>query len=235
VIVEPKTDNWRLPATFRHGVDRPEVRIVRPLQHALWRTAGFDEPPTRATLTLRIELRDEQLNVKQLAAYLAFADRVYGRLSFGSLRRYARRERDQLTISEARTGSLILLIKEVVDALASPQGIILTGLALKYLPEVIKAPAAAYRDYEQGRLHRAERKRLLALASTDDALRVLQPRELSQLTAVLLKIYELEQHRLASAQSFAIRSVLDVELEGGTEEASRPAQPAGGKPKRRRR
>jgi hypothetical protein len=130
---------------------------------------------------------------------------------------------------------LIFFIKEVVNALASPQGIILTGLALKYLPEVIKAPAAAYRDYEQGRLNRAERKRLSTLASADDSLSALQPRQLSQLAAVLSKIYESEQHRITSAQNFAIKSVLDVRVEGSTEEPPKPPQPSGGKPKRRRR
>lgn len=233
--VTPEESGWNLTVRSRHDLDGPEIRVGRPLQHALWRTAGFSEPPERAALTLRIGLRQGGLNVRQLGAYLAFADRVYGRVKFGTLRRYARRERDQLTIAEARSGSLILLIKEVVDALASPQGIILTGLALKYLPEVIKAPAAAYRDYEQGRLHRAERKRLSTLASADDSLSGLQPKELSQLAAVLSKLYELEQHRITSAQSFAIKSVLDVQVEGSTEEPARPPQPAVGKAKRRRR
>jgi len=179
-------------------------------------------------------MRHERLNVRHWAAYLAFADRVYGRVKFGSLRPYVRKERAQLTVAEARTGSLVLVITEIVDALASPHGLILTALTLKYLPDVIKAPAAAYRDYEQGRLHRAERKRLLALMSADETLQPLEAKVLSQLTGVLSKIYELEQHRLASAQNFAIRSVLDVQLEKGPEDRQGATLPEPRSRKKRR-
>ena len=189
----------------------PEIRVPKRLGVALSRL--WARRSGKTVLGLHIVIRDRRIIARQFAAYLGLADRVYGRLVFGSLKRYARRRNEHFTISEIRRGSLVLVVREVLDTLTSPAGLILTGLALKYLPEVIKAPAVAYRDYQQAKLHRAERRRLEARASIDEDLGKLSVTELNQLTRVLTKIYDIEQSKLLSAQQFAIRSVIEVRIE----------------------
>lgn len=147
-----------------------------------------------------------------MVAYLGFADRTYGRIAAGSLARYRRQRRVQLTIGEVRQGSMLLVIREAANAVFSAHGLILTGLALKYLPDLVRAPATSYRDYQEGRLIRAKRERLAHRVASDKLLRELTRKDLSQILGVLTKIYEVELGGTTGAQKFARNSIEDVRI-----------------------
>src|SRR5204863_10068495 len=76
------------------------------------------------------------------------------------------------------------------------------GLALKYLPDLIRAPASAYRDIQEGRHTTAKRKRLLARAAADERLAKLDKKTLGQLASILTRVYEMEERHIASSQKF---------------------------------
>jgi hypothetical protein len=156
-------------------------------------------------------MRDHELSVHGLASYLAFADRTYGRFVYGSLERY-RRRKSRLEIAEVRRGSVLLVLKEAAESVSSAHGLAFTALVLKFLPDVIKAPAAAYRDFEEARFRRAERKRLAQRAEASSALQHVDSGDLRQILSAMLDAYATEYSRISGAQDFAVRAVEAVQI-----------------------
>jgi hypothetical protein len=198
---------WMVP---RVAIAPPQLRLSKRLEEVL--IHGILGVGNTTGVRVIIVAKSENIVVQQLSAYLAFGDRIYGRLTFESLQKYRRAWSDQLEM-DVRAGSLLLVLREAIDAALSPPGLILTGLALKYLPDLIRAPASAYRDYEQGRLLRAERQRITERAEVDPVLGRLRRKDILGITSVLARLYGLEQHRAASAQRFSLRSVQEVIIE----------------------
>jgi hypothetical protein len=224
----------RRPSQQRLEIALPIAPELRPMSKPLLKAVALilprEENGERQSLAVSIKMRQDRLSVHGLSSYLSFADRTYGRLLCGSLERY-RRGKSQLRLTEAREGSILLILREAIEVFSSPHALALTALVLKLLPDVIKAPSAAYRDYEEGRLRRAERKRLAQRAETIPALQALQSAELRQILNAVLDAFAKESNRVAAVQDFAIRTVVDVQME--TTEA--PAVPRDSKPSKAHR
>lgn len=212
VVLSEHQERPRIPPT-KFARRSPVPRLIVRARPAIGRLLDLESTTSETIFSVVIRVRDHDLSVRDLAAYLAFADRVYGRLSFESLDKYARRRRSHLRIHEIRRGSVVLILREFAKAASSPYGIVLTGLVLRYLPDIIKAPAAAYRDYEEARYRRAERKHLLQRAEADPLLAKSDAKDVRQIATTVFEAYELERTRLGGPQSFSMSSVESVRLE----------------------
>ena len=137
------------------------ARVPKSVLPALVQALGANES---AEAVLRIRITDG-LNVQEFAAYLQFIDRAYGRLTAGDLYRYSRARRKQLQIS-AKPGSLWLELASGALG-ANPSTIAVIWLALKHLPlafektgKFIVNVSGSYKNVEEGRLARAQRKEI---------------------------------------------------------------------------
>jgi len=99
--------------------------------------------PEEVSLDKRFELiirmRAENISVRQLAAYLNFIDKAYGRLTPRGIMHYARTSTYELNVTEIRHGSLEIVISNILSESTSIKAIIIVGLLLKYLPSIIKS------------------------------------------------------------------------------------------------
>jgi hypothetical protein len=218
----------------------PPVRVSKRLAEVLG--ALYDADGVQASVQVLVYLTGNEMSVRGTSAYLAFADRVYGRLKFGRLDLYARRRAEHLRIAESRSGSLVLVLREIIETLTSPQAVILMALAMKYLPIALRESATGYknlregqlfvaqadavraaarRDLEQARLLRAQRRTLEKASSQDPVLQDLSRKDAHAVLAVLARIYEGERQRMASAQEFSQKSVLGVEIERSDDQSPR--------------
>jgi hypothetical protein len=99
--------------------------------------------PEEALVELIITIEDSNINIREFAAYLAFIDRVYGKLSPKGLRSYSHQEWGQLEISEIREGSLELVISKIASEYKNVAALFVLWQILKQLPNV----TAAYKTF----------------------------------------------------------------------------------------
>jgi hypothetical protein len=168
--------------------------------------------PDEAAFELAISLNDADLNVREMAGYLGFIDRVYGRLISGGLRSYARRPDEQIQVTEFRAGSLEMIFQELMANADAVSATIIVGLILKYLPDVIESLASAYKDVQEGRLMSLQREQLRAKMERDNALEKLKAEEKDQLADDLISIYRIEQRALPAAGRFAEKYVRMIRM-----------------------
>ncbi len=142
----------------------PHVGVPKP---ALSRLASLIVPdaPSGGSAELVITIADKDVNVREFAAYLSLMDRIYGRVSPGSLRPYSLTSYMQLRITEIRKGSLELSILEVLSHLRDTFPFLTLWLFLKYFPiafksisESVKNLADAYKSLEEARIVKERRK-----------------------------------------------------------------------------
>jgi len=175
--------------------------------------AAFIPPDTPADsfVELSIRIADEDLTIRDLSAFLDLIDRIYGRLSEKGLPSYARREYGHLKISKLQKGSWELLLQEVITSGYS-YSLLIILLAVKYLPPAIQSIATAYNQVEQGRLARANRKRIRAEMENDEHLSSLSKERRNQLSELIEYLHEKEKERLHRAIRFTKKRLLSINV-----------------------
>lgn len=180
-------------------------------------------PGTVADLIIRTDQND--LNVRELSAYLSFVDRMYGRLTPQGLHSYAQRREVQVRFDSIRTGSLEMVISEVVANSEGVTRLIILYLLLKHLPTGLATTATAYRDYEEGRLARERRKQLREQVQEDEELAALDRRRKNDLIRFLDTCYQQEQRQTPRVRRFSVkyvqRIVLQFRMRDGDQDADR--------------
>jgi hypothetical protein len=165
--------------------------------------------PRNAVLELIISLDPTELKARDLASYLSLIDHVYGRLDPRGLLSYAHRKEGHIEISDVRTGSVDMVIAELIEH--SPP-LVVVFLALYYLPEALRNLATAFHEYEEGRLTRLRRSQLRDRVRQDAQLAQISDRHKEQIVVLLDTIYVLEQGDLAGAQRLARARVRSVRI-----------------------
>lgn len=177
------------------------------------RTALVPEDTLPDTIIqLIIRIREENLSIRDMSAFLEFIDHIHGRLTPGGFRAYARREYGHLKISKLRRGSWELVLETLFSHLKQSEILLVIWLALKYLPHVIQAGATAYNQYEQGRLARENRKRIRQEIQEEEKLRNLPANRRRELAALLDILYTIEADGLPRTIRFAKKSLMDVQI-----------------------
>ena len=170
-------------------------------------------------LQLKIVFKSEDVNLRELAAYLLLIDRCYGRsISENGLATYSHRRSEQLVARTLRAGSIET---ELVELALSPNGLALTALwlLLKYMPPVIKALpegakqlAEAYNAYEDGRLKRENRRQLRNQIKNDPTVGSLEKPAQEKLIPLLENLLERDTHLFNAAGRFSDEYVKYLEL-----------------------
>jgi hypothetical protein len=167
--------------------------------------------PNNSYLELSIRIADEDLAVRDLAAFLDFIDGIYGRLAERGFQSYARREHGHLKVERIQRGSWELLLREVITSSYS-QALIIILLAVKYLPPAINSLASSFNQVEQGRLARQNRKRIRAEMEQDETISRLPKDRRRQLAELIEYLHKQEKDRLHRAIRFAQRRLLDIKV-----------------------
>ena len=169
---------------------------------------------------LKIIIDESNLSLRDFAAYLNLIDRTYGRLSPDGIYSYAQSPQQHVRISEVTLGSLEVTIAELVSNFSGARALIIIGLLLKYLPGVIEKTSTAYKNYEEGRLTRVQRKQIRLQMRKDEVVNRLSSERQNQLIKLLNQLYSLEERNIAGAQRFDAESVQGIYIEV-TDEPSR--------------
>lgn len=166
--------------------------------------------PADGMLELVIIVEDHDLSVRGFSELLGFVDRTYGRLSPRGIRSYARRENEQVRISEVRSGSYELIIETLANNTDSVMSLVVISLLVKYLPGALESLAASYKDYEEARYTREKRKQLRKQIEDDENLKSLSRNKQDQLVEYLDHLYERDRKHLKNVGMFSMQSVIDV-------------------------
>lgn len=164
-------------------------------------------------IELLIRLKNDDISIRQLAAYLNFIDKAYGRLSPKGIINYSRSSKYELKVSEIRHGSLEIVISYLLANPNEISALILVGLLLKYLPGIIKSGLSAYRDYEEGRLAKARRQQIKEQIKNDEKLNGLKDRQVNQLCHFFDAMYGMDIRNLPKAYRFSKEMVIEVEFD----------------------
>ncbi|MBA2244974.1 MAG: hypothetical protein H0W11_08450 [Gemmatimonadetes bacterium] len=195
------------------------------------------QSPDESLLELTIRAVDQDINVREFSAYLAFLDGVYGRLDPAGFRSYAQQPSRQLEIRYLGRGSIDLLflfdLFGLADAwralliylIARAGPSILRGEAVKNWAEAGKTVAETYRLLRPGepgqseaqqqsglRLTRRQRRHLRNFIRDDPQFAGLSDRHITQLISLVEQLLASEQHHLPAALRFSERYVQDVAL-----------------------
>jgi len=190
-----------------------ELSLPRP-RTTLARLRGAiipEDAPSDASIRLIIKVNDSDVNIREFSAYLNLIDKTYGRLSPQGLASYSQTPYAQLTVS-FRQGSLDVIISALLSHIDSVTAIVVLRYLLKYLPTGLKEVAAAYRDYEEGRLVRERRRQLRKEVKQDQELAMLDNNRKNEIVALLDILYWHERRQLTAAQRFAAKYVQKIIL-----------------------
>ncbi len=160
-------------------------------------------------LVLSIRTDCENLSLRDMAAYLELVDHVYGRLQPGGFRSYAMRPGEHLRVEQVRTGSVELLITEVLKA-ASPLTIL--WLCLRYIPPALESVAKTFDSTQQGLLARENRKEIRRRMEQDEKLAGLPRERLNDLVALEQAVISKDQTLVPRAFRFSEEHVVDVDI-----------------------
>lgn len=170
-----------------------------------------ENEPEDSIIEVSLRLADEDLELRDLGAFLELVDRIYGRLSENGLQSYARREYGHLQVQEIRRGSWELILREVI-ASGYSHALILAYLAVKFLPKTIESLATSYNQVEQGRLAKQQRKRIRTEMEQDEQLAKLPKERRNQLATLVEALHEKEKERIHRATRFANRRLKGVNI-----------------------
>jgi hypothetical protein len=147
---------------------------------------------TTIAIDLIVTVNAEDINVRDLGRFFMLLDRVYGRLLYGDLKKYAWDEKSQLRISQMRAGSLQIDFTQVLQVIPNPTAILILYIFLKLLPKAFHTGAdavlklsTAYNNYEQAQLARANRKKLRNQMEKDEELRGLSTQRKKQIAEIV--------------------------------------------------
>jgi len=159
---------------------------------------------------LRIRLKDKDISIRQLAAYLNFIDNSYGRLSPKGILSYSQSQRHELRIAEIRHGSLEIILSNYLSNANSVIALILIGLLLKYLPGIIKSTLSAYRDYEEAKLAKVRRQQIKEQIKNDQHLKNLNDEQVIKLSNLFDVMYGADMRNLLKAHKLSNETVMEV-------------------------
>ncbi|MEQ8992642.1 MAG: hypothetical protein RLO46_12530 [Pseudomonadales bacterium] len=146
-----------------------------------------------------------------MAAFSEFIDRVYGRVSPEGLRSYSLRERSEhLRAKEVNAGSWEIVFQAIVSHFPHPEMLLITWLAIKYLPSAAHEIASAYREFEEGRLIRQNRKRIRAEMEADEQLVKIPARQRQQLAALIEELHRAESRNMPRVTRFCLFSLKEI-------------------------
>lgn len=160
---------------------------------------------SETVVQLVIRVNDENLRVRDWAAYLNLIDRIYGRLTADGLLSYALTTPKHLEIERIGQGSLEIILQEVASNIDIVTVFLIIRYVLKYLPD-------AYLKYERGRHTRMRRKRLRQQIQQDEELAALEKRRQDQLIEFMDRLMKREQRQLPRAKRFSDMSVLEITM-----------------------
>lgn len=177
--------------------------------------------------SIRVALRPGLGPLRDAGSYLLLADRIYGRLRTGGLRRYAQLGGEQLQLEwHATDDSLAIEMREPVEA---PQGwrMALLWAALDLLPDVVGAEVAVpwaaarrrmidarERHEAQGTLFSGENQDLRARAAERPALAALPAASREALVEAVQDLYAEDSELLPASIRFGRDRVAEVVLGG---------------------
>jgi len=172
--------------------------------------------PEEVSMDMRFELiiriRAENISVRQLAAYLNFIDKAYGRLTPRGIMHYARTSTYELTVTEIRHGSVEFVISNILSESTSIKAIIIVGLLLKYLPSIIKSVLSSYRDYEEASLARIRRQQIREQIKKDKDLDKISNQQIYQLAIFLDNLYRTDMRDINKSHKFSKENIVKVKF-----------------------
>jgi len=181
----------RLNAPYS-DIDQHPVLVSRPFAVDIQKHLAPEMTATTTAIDLIVTLNAEDINLRDLGRFFLLLDRVYGRLLYGDLKKYAWDEKSQLRISRMRAGSLQIDFTQVLQAIPNPTAILILYIFLKLLPKAFHTGAdavlklsTAYNNYEQARLARANRKKLRDQMEKDEELRDLSTQRKKQIAEIV--------------------------------------------------
>lgn len=178
---------------------------------SLWATLIQEDIGEFAEIELVFRISDRNLIVRDLGAFCEFIDHIYGRLSSEGLDSYSRRSNQHLEISKVTQGSWELVIEGIISRdHHHAELLVIIWLAVKYLPPAVNSLAAAYNQYEQGRLSRQQRKLIRHGIDSDELLKSLQRNRKNEIAKFLATIYEKEHRKLARVANFINKGLIEV-------------------------
>jgi len=188
---------------------RSPERLPKRVAEQVARGSLPNDLPPDALVELVIRVDDTDLIVRDFAAYLELADRVFGRLTTSDLPSYAQRPAIQLKAS-FRTGSLEIILEAVASQSDTITALVILRLVLKYVPAALKDFASAYREVEEARYTRARRKKLREAATDDQDLGGLESKQRNELVQFLDAVYVKEERVLPAARRFSMQHVREI-------------------------
>jgi hypothetical protein len=195
------------------------ARVSTPALHDFTALYVPRETPIGSSIEIKIRVSSVDISARDFGGYLSLTDRVYGRLSESGLRSYSQTPRKQLRISEIRSGSIEIVILELLSRFTDATPLVILWLFLKYLPTVVKglpegakAAVDAYKTYQEAALIRENRKRLREEVKRDEVTQQLSTARLKQLVGLLDFLQEAEAKQLPASVRFAKEKVEAVEL-----------------------
>lgn len=197
------------------GSNLPQVSVRLPARavRELLNVVTPDQVEGGAVVEFAIRISDTDLSMRDLAAFIEFVDHVYGRLSPGGLRSYSRREYgENLKAREVHAGSWELVFDAILANFPHPEMLVLTWLAIKYLPSGTHEFSSAYREYEEGRLARQNRKRIRAEMEADEQLANVPAKQRQQLASVVEELHHAESRSMPRVTRFARFSLKGIFL-----------------------
>jgi hypothetical protein len=155
-------------------------------------------------LELKITTSDNELSARDMSAYLALIDHIYGRLNVNGFINYSRSPKYHLRIKKVNSKCLEFIFSHLPDK--SDMGIyLIIFLFLKYLPN-------AYQKYEEGRFTRMRRKLLKNKMREEKEIRMLDNRTLNNLIKLLDYLNIQEIRLIPRASRFASLNVKNIEI-----------------------
>lgn len=177
------------------------------------------EPEDISFIELKILLDDNNLNVREFAAFLSAIDGVFGRVSQLSFIRYSHSPYSQIKISEVRQGSTELVFIELISRVVEATPYIVLLLFVKYLggggkslSESTKNFADSYKSLQEGKLARLNRKKIIDDMEKDEVLKDLTSSQRRQLLNLLAELEMAERKRIPAARRFVRKYLKDVTI-----------------------
>lgn len=178
---------------------------------AVWNTLLTEDVEEGTEIELVIRISDKSLPVRDLSAFLGFIDGIYGRLSKEGIRSYSSRKHHHLEITQVRQGSWELVLEGVISKHHQhAELLVIIWLAVKYLPPAVQSIASSYREYEEGRLAREQRRKIRHGIESDELMKEIPVTRKKELTALLNSVYEKEKKVLHRVSRFIDGRLIDV-------------------------
>ena len=168
---------------------------------------------------LIISLENTNVSLRDFSAFLLLIDHFFGRTYRKGFLSYSLTEDVHLRAAEIRSGSIEIIIEQIIKYLPVSQAIYFY-LLIKYLPSALKSLSESFLNtsdalytFEKTRLVRRMRKDLRKELKDDEILESLSDEEIKKLAAELQKKYELERKHLFKGARFANEKMKFVKVQ----------------------